>query len=272
LTSLPAEVLRHYSQVDEAGRLFQGAGELERVRTQDILKRYLPKPPATVLDVGGAAGVHALWLAREGYQVHLIDAVEDHVEQARKGSWAQPEFPLESCAVGDARDLQQPDASADAVLLLGPLYHLTDRSDRIRALREARRVLRPNGRVFVAIVCRFASLLDGLSRDLVADPAFVAIMQQDLKDGQHRNPGGDPQYFTTAFFHHPDDLKTEISDSGLQLEKIIGIEGPAWLMQSLPVHWDNPGKRQLLLELLRTIEEDPCILGASAHLIGVAHQ
>jgi ubiquinone/menaquinone biosynthesis C-methylase UbiE len=272
LTSLPAEVLRHYSQVDEAGRLFQGAGELERVRTQDVLKRYLPKPPATVLDVGGGAGVHALWLAREGYQVHLIDAVEHHVEQALEGSRAQPEFPLESCAMGDARDLRQPDASADAVLLLGPLYHLTDPSDRVRALQEARRVLRPNGRIFVAAVCRFASLLDGLSRDLVADPAFVAIMKQDLKDGQHRNPGGDPQYFTTAFFHHPEDLKKEMADSGVQLEKIIGIEGPAWLMQSLPVHWNHPARRQLLLELLRTIEEDPCILGASAHLIGVARQ
>src|SRR5436309_942768 len=82
------------------------------------------------------------WLAARGYAVHLVDAVPLHVEQARQAGQAQPDHPLAGLAVGDARRLDWADAAVDAVLLLGPLYHLTAREDRVQALRESRRVLR----------------------------------------------------------------------------------------------------------------------------------
>ncbi|MGH3488308.1 MAG: class I SAM-dependent methyltransferase, partial [Actinopolymorphaceae bacterium] len=145
---MPPEMFRYYADSGEAGRLSSGAGELEQVRTQDLLVRHLPAAPATVLDVGGAAGVHALWLAKRDYEVHLVDPVPGHVEQAQAASIAQPTHPLASATTGDARALRRPDASVDAVLLLGPLYHLTERADRLRALEEVHRVLRPGGVVF----------------------------------------------------------------------------------------------------------------------------
>jgi ubiquinone/menaquinone biosynthesis C-methylase UbiE len=270
--AVPSEMLEHYREVRESERLSQGIGELERIRTQDILRRYLPKPGSRILDVGGAAGVHALWLAREGYEVHLIDPVPHHVEQAREASGAQQGHPIASCVTGDARQIPWPDQSVDAVLFLGPLYHLVQRSDRLKALREAHRVLQPGGKLFAATVSRFGSLLDGLARDLVADPQFVEILRQDLRDGQHRNPTNNPNYFTTAFFHHPEDLRNEIEEAGFRLEKRIGIEGPAWLMASFSLHWNNREKRRLLLELLQLIEEDYCLLGASAHMMGIARK
>jgi ubiquinone/menaquinone biosynthesis C-methylase UbiE len=268
--AVPSEMLEHYGEVRESERLSEGIGELERLRTQDILRRYLPKPAAKILDVGGAAGVHALWLAREGYEVHLIDPVRHHVEQAREASRAQQGHPISSCSNGDARQIPWPDQSVDAVLFLGPLYHLVDRSDRLEALHEARRVLTPRGKLFAATVSRFGSLLDGLARNLVADPQFVEILRQDLRDGQHRNPTNNPNYFTTAFFHHPEDLKNEIEQAGFRLERRIGIEGPAWLLESFPLHWNHSDKRQLLLELLQLVEEDYCLLGVSAHVMGIA--
>ena len=269
---VPSEMLGHYGEVRESERLSQGIGELERVRTQDILERYLPKPGARILDVGGGAGVHALWLASEGYEVHLIDPVPHHVEQAREASRAQTGQAIASCTIGDARKIPWADQSVEAVLFLGPLYHLVDRSDRLKALREAQRVLQPGGRLFAATVSRFGSLLDGLARDLVADPQFIEILRRDLRDGQHRNPTNNANYFTTAFFHHPEDLKSEIEEAGFLLEKRIGIEGPAWLMASFSVHWNDREKRQLLLELLRLVEEDYCLLGASAHVMGIARK
>jgi ubiquinone/menaquinone biosynthesis C-methylase UbiE len=140
---LDAEIAGHYASVSEQQRL--GPWSLERVRTWELLGRHLPPPPAVVLDIGGAAGVYALPLAARGYQVHLIDPMARHVEQARCASGAQPATPLASATVGDARQLDWPDASVDVAMLLGPLYHLTDRPDRIRALAEARRCYAPRG-------------------------------------------------------------------------------------------------------------------------------
>jgi ubiquinone/menaquinone biosynthesis C-methylase UbiE len=269
---LPSEMFEHYRQVKESTRLLDGVGELERDRTQDILKRHLIGAPATVFDIGGAAGVHALWLARCGYTVHLFDPVRHHVEQALTASRDQAEHPIASCSVADARDIDRPDNSADAVLLLGPLYHLIHREDRLKALKEAHRLLKPGGRVFVATISRFASLIDGLSRDLVSDPAFLGILMQDLEDGQHRNPTNSPDYFTTSYFHHPGELKQEMEDAGFYLEKLLGVEGPVWFMSSLSNHWRVPEKRALILELLRMVEQDRYILGVSAHPMGIGRK
>jgi ubiquinone/menaquinone biosynthesis C-methylase UbiE len=267
-----SQMLEHYGEVREADRLSAGVGELERIRTQDILTRHLPKAPARILDVGGAAGVHALWLAKNGYEVHLSDPVPKHVEEAKEASRAQAQFPIANCTVGDSRKIEEKDASADGVLLLGPLYHLTERADRLAALREAHRVLRSGGRVFAAAISRFASLMDGLSRDFVGDPRFVEILRQDLRDGQHRNPTDNPHYFTTTFFHHPDDLQKEIEEAGFSFEKVVAVEGPVWVMGSFAKHWDDAKKRALLLEFLRTVEEERALMGASAHLIGIGRK
>ena len=91
--------------------------------------------------------------------------------------------------------------------LLGPLYHLTDRQDRVGALREAARVVRREGLVVVAGISRFASLFDGLARGYLSDDRFKAIVERDLRDGQHRNPTNEPHWFTTAFFTGPTSSK-----------------------------------------------------------------
>jgi ubiquinone/menaquinone biosynthesis C-methylase UbiE len=118
------EILRHYREANEASRLGIGWFQLEQARTQELVLRHIPAAPATVLDIGGGAGVYALWLASRGYQVHLIDLVPRHIEQASAASAKQPLYPLISAVVGDARRLEHADQTADAILLLGPLYHL----------------------------------------------------------------------------------------------------------------------------------------------------
>jgi ubiquinone/menaquinone biosynthesis C-methylase UbiE len=269
---VPPEIHSHYAAGAEAGRLARGPGRLELGRTQEILRRVLPPPPAVVADVGGGPGVYACWLASLGYEVHLSDAVPLHVAQAEEASKARPADPVASFSVGDARALGRPDESTDAVLLLGPLYHLTDRADRLAALREARRVLRPGGVLVAAAISRFASALDGLRAGYLDDPAFAAIVEHDLTDGQHRNPSGHSAYFTTAFFHHPDELRQELRDAGLTHGRVLAVEGPAWLLQDFDAHWDNPGRRERLLEVVRRLEADPALLGASAHLLAVAQR
>jgi SAM-dependent methyltransferase len=267
---LPAEVLDYYAQGGEEGRLEQDYFPLERARTQELVLRHLPPPPGVVLDVGGAAGAYAFWLAERGYAVHLLDPVPLHVEQASRTSAALERGRLASARVGDARALPEPDGSADAVLLLGPLYHLTERSDRLAALREARRVLGPGGLVFAAAISRFASLLDGLRGNLFDAPEFVPLVERDLETGQHRNDTGRPVFFTTAFFHHPDELGQEIEEAGLSVLGVFAIEGVGAFLPDFAPRFADPRHRETLLAFLRRVEREPALLGVSPHLLAVA--
>ena len=260
-----------YSQAPEENRLEQGAFLLEALRTRELIQRFAPAAPAVVLDIGGAAGAYALWLAETGYSVHLVDAVPRLVEEARRRSAASSR-PLASCSVGDARRVTFDDASADVVLLLGPLYHLTDASDRVRALTEAARVLKPGGRLFAAAISRWASLLDGLARDLLRDERFAAMVEDDLREGQRRNPTERLDYFTTAYFHVPDDLRAEVIESGLAVDGLFGIEGPGWLLPDIDARLGDSRRRADLLRVARVCESEPSMIGVSPHLLVVGRK
>jgi SAM-dependent methyltransferase len=262
------EMRAYYDRGEERQRLTGDGDALELVRTRELLLRYLPPVPADVLDVGGGTGVYAAWLAQRGYHVHLVDPMPLHIAQAQAAAATLPEAPF-TAALGDARGLAEPDASTDAVLFLGPLYHLTARADRLAALGEARRVLRPGGRVLAAGISRFASLLDGLRFGWLGEPAFADIVARDLRDGQHRNPDSHPGWFTTAFFHHPDELADEIQAAGLVLEALLGIEGPGWLLDAA---WADRARREAVLFAARAVEREPSLLGLSAHLLAVGRR
>jgi ubiquinone/menaquinone biosynthesis C-methylase UbiE len=266
---LDPTIADYYQRAPEEQRLEQGAFVLEEVRTRELIERHAPAPPAAVLDVGGAAGPYALWLAEAGYTVHLVDPVSRLVAEAERRSAARRR-PLASCRVGEARALDFPAESADMVLLLGPLYHLTGAPDRARALGEARRVLRPGGLLFAAAISRWASALDGLARDLFQDPRFAAIVERDLRDGQHRNSTERLDYFTTAYFHRPDELRAEVLAAGLIVEGLYGLEGPGWLLSDVTARVADQRRRADLLQVARRLESEPSVLGVSAHLLVVA--
>jgi ubiquinone/menaquinone biosynthesis C-methylase UbiE len=266
----PQEILAYYGRGQEDERLEREEGKLERCRTEELLLRCLPAPPAVILDVGGGTGRYAGWLAARGYTVHLVDPVPLHIEQAQGRSAAQPHAPLASISAGDARRLDWSDEQVDAVLLLGPLYHLTERGDRIQALNEAWRVLRSNGVVVVAAISRFASALDGLARHFFKDPRYAPITWQDLANGQHR--GTEDAFFTTAYLHRPDELEGELAEAGFEQTRVLAIEGPVWLLQDLDRQWDDPMLRETLLEVVRRTEAEPSLLGASSHLLAVGHK
>ena len=259
----------YYALGLERDRLASGAGALELARTQAVLERVLPAPPAIVADVGGGPGRYAILLAERGHRVHLVDPVPLHIEQARAAALERPGVTLAGADVGDARSLSLPDASVDAVLLLGPLYHLTERADRVRALAEARRVCRAGGVVVAAAISRFASTLDGLRGGYLEDPAFADVAAGDRRDGRHRNPTGDPAYFTTAYFHGPEELAIECAEAGLVHEATLAVEGPAWLLPDLDARLADDRRRAVLLGALAELEREPSLIGASAHLLAV---
>ena len=201
----------------------------------------------------------------------MIEPVPLHVERARALSRASA-APLVSADVGEARKLNVPDATLDVVLLFGPLYHLTDRHDRVAALAEARRVLVPGGLLLSAYISRFASACDGIQEGALRDATFAAIVDHDLTDGIHQNPTNRPEWFTTAYFHRPEEIRPEIEGAGLRFEKLIAIEGPGWMNQDLDTWLDDGVACERLLHVLRRLEAEPSLIGASAHMLAAAHR
>lgn len=262
-------IVDFYGAGDEASRLQSGYFQLEQERTRELILRHLPVPPLTIVDAGGGSGVYGCWLAAQGHRVHLIDPVPKHVDQARAASVQQPDRPLASAEIGDARKLPHADNSLDAVLLLGPLYHLVEKEDRLACLREAHRVLRPGGIVWGAGISHFAALFESLTHGFFDDPAFAPILERDLEEGQHRNPTGNPLYFTDAYFHRPGELSRELLASKFQVVEIVAIEGPGWLAPDFDRLWNDPRQRERLLATVRKVEREPSILGATAHIMAV---
>lgn len=257
------DILLHYEdRYDEDVRLSEsGLGQLEFVRTQLILQRHLPSPPAAVLDVGGGPGVYAYWLDGAGYSVELIDIVPRHIRRAtERGIRAR---------IGDARELPVPNESQQAVLLLGPLYHLQERKDRLTALHEAIRVAQPGSPIFAAAISRFAPAIDSLDAGFIDDPEFARQLGAVTETGRHHNPTGNPDYFTTAFFHKPDELAHELEDAGLDRVDVTAVESIGWAATDLDERMADDEQQQTLLELIERIETEPSILGASPHLLGI---
>lgn len=264
------DVFAYYEEGQEHRRLDSSRGQLEFVRTQEILRRHLPARGTAVADVGGGAGQYSVWLASDGYQVLLRDLIPLHIDQAT--ALATKCGVTLDAGVSDARALDIDDEAVDAVLLLGPLYHLADRRDRIRALKEARRIVRPGGPVFVAAISRWAPLLDGIlvNRLYRHHPEAVSL----LADGVIPTgvlPPLFPRSFT-GFCHRPQELASESAEVGLEYIDLVAVEGLAFALSDLDERWADSEDRERILDAARRIERVEELLGLGPHLLLTARR
>lgn len=267
--TVPYQILQYYQATEEMARLQRVESELELLRTREILQRFLPPCPAEVLDVGGGAGVHAFWLADLGYRTHLLDLIPKHIQQA-DGFNRNAGNPLTSLSLGDARHLPFVNESLDAVLLLGPLYHLLHREEHLQALREAHRVLLPGGTLIAQGISRYSALVKVLTRQLLEDAGMRSVARDTTMNGCHC-PHPEQDFFTTAYFHHPLELRNEIVQAGFEHHALLAVEGPARLAGvDFVRHWQDSQTRAWLMEMVRSLEAEPYLLGISSHLMAVA--
>ncbi|HEY0187374.1 MAG TPA: class I SAM-dependent methyltransferase [Cellulomonas sp.] len=244
----------HSAEVERlAGR--SAAGQVELTRVRQALDREIAAG-STVLDVGGGTGVHARYLAGAGCTVTLVDPVPEHVAAAA----ADGGFAAER---GDARALRHGDASMDAVLLLGPLYHLRSRADRLLALTEAHRVLRPGGRLLAAGISRSIALLDAVIGVDPADlpvEALVAVLRPGA--GLEAERG-----FPAGHFHTAAELRAELEQAGFQDVTVTGLEGPGSLALELVRPTDDVVAAGLVLA--ERAQDHPLSADLSGHLLAV---
>ena len=242
--ALEAKIQEYYAGGAEAERLTtrSAGGQIEAARIRAELAA-LPTG-SRILDVGGGTGVHAAWLAERGHEVTLIDPVPEQVEiAARLGTV--------DARVGDARDLPQDDDSVDVVLLFGPLYHLATRDERITALREARRVLRPGGLMLVAAISRLSSFTDS-----ALDHGGGATAREDLevlRSGAWTNPGAG---FPGGHFHTARELREELAAAGFPDARVTGLDMPSIAWELYPADDELLALGEATLARMQALDAD----------------
>lgn len=259
-------IIDYYQGYNEDDRMKDNP--LEYIRCKEIISRYLLSDNMSILDIGGATGAFSFWLAQLGHKVSLIDFTPKHIELA---NFHQQKLglSLESLKVGDARELPYFDSSFDVVLLMGPLYHLVDRTDRIKAISEAYRVLKPNGIIICEVISRYASMVDGFNYGLINDSEFVIIMDKDIKTGVHEDTSQSKHYFTNAYFHHADEVSAELEESGFYFKDLIAVTSFASTIHDLDTKIKDEQYLNILLSTIRSVEKEKSLMGISSHYMGI---
>lgn len=262
--------LAGYNSGVEKGRLHRGLGLIEFERTKEILLEELPKPSAVVYDIGGAYGEYAYWLASLGYEVYLYDLAEEHIRLAGALAHDAP-APLRGMEVADARSIPRPDASADAILLFGPLYHIVEAEERRRCLDECRRLLKPGGKLITTNITCFATALKYTecydTKPALDDDAHYRMIESTVRTGLHRG-----NEIGLVYFHRPDELRREVAAAGFAEVELHGVIGPAWIVRNIDEIWPDPLKREAVMRIVRLLDREESLMGFSTHFLSVSRK
>jgi len=234
------------------------------------LEAHLPPPPASLLDCGGGPGRYAIELAQRGYRVTLFDLSQGNLAFARQKA-AEQGVVLESFEQGTATDLSRfADAEFDAVLLMGPLYHLLEEAERLQALLEARRVLKPGGLLAAVFISRYAAHRDAALKDPLVLMSQTELLESILISGK-LSPANPERPGWLAYFAHPDEIAPLLRESSLELKTLLGVEGLVSMIEE-KVNMLQGEAWQHWVDLNFQVAPDPSIHGAVGHLLAIAYR
>jgi SAM-dependent methyltransferase len=234
------------------------------------LDEHLPPAPARVLDCGGGPGRYAIALSKRGYEVTLFDLSPELLALARRRT-AEAGVALSAFEQGSATDLSRfADDHFDAVLLMGPLYHLLEERDRRRALVEAYRVVKPGGPVFAAFIARYAGHLDAAAHY----PARAAEMPEayrSIVEIGHEPLPEEGKISFVGYFAHPDEVVPLCRSAGFEVETLLGVEGvtasrEAKVNELTGEAWD------FWVDVNYELARDPSLHGGVEHLLAICRK
>jgi SAM-dependent methyltransferase len=249
------EIIDNYLHQDEDGRLKSAFGIMEELHTRKLILRHIPFPHAVIFDIGAGTGHYSAWLAGQGYQVHYSDIVPPHVDLFRSRHGSKDN--ILSIRVEDARKLSYADESADLVLLNGPLYHLSAKDERLQVLQEAKRILKPGGRLLGFTISRFAGLHYALSSGEVFNDNYFDMVLGEIATGVRDNRDLKNKTFIRAYFHKQEEIEEEFRSGGLQVTGSYGVLGPVGNMPDLETAIKDEKKKERLLSVAELMERYP---------------
>ncbi len=280
MKTIDKTVLAGYNAGIERNRLRTGIGLIEFERTKEILLDKLPKPPAVIYDIGGAYGEYSWWLSSLGYEVHLFDLSETNIKMSEDMEDYYPNICLKSAEVCDARSIPRPCKSADAILLMGPLYSITEYEERILTIKESYRLLKDDGVLFSAALTPYSVLIPRITiyhtdntkkKNELDDPAVIAIIERALSDGCWINPERKiANGLGSSHLHTAKALKDELLCGGFITSTVHGVMGGAWLAPNLDELLEDDKTRNVLMKTVHMLDTHEEILGLSGHLLAVS--
>lgn len=267
-----SEIINYYNQFDEWGRLDREPIEFQV--NWHFIKKYMPKT-GNVLDNGAGPGKYSMELAKEGYQVTLTDLTPRSVEIARhKAKALNLERQFHGFYVADAKELNMiKNEQFDATLMLGPMYHLQKEMDRIKAVKELKRVTKKNGLVFVAFMPRVRHILTSLLSPLNWKPndnldSIIQFSQTGCFN--HADEGR----FTGAYYFNIEDINPFMEEQGFETLELIGSNIGAILNKDSWNYWSDKGEEEVkkIVTLIKERAADPYVLGISSHLLYIGRK
>ncbi|MCK4259354.1 MAG: class I SAM-dependent methyltransferase [Halanaerobiales bacterium] len=239
---------------------------IEFAITKKALDEYI-LPNSKILDNGSGPGRYSIYLAQKGYQVSLLDLSSKNVELASQKA-EEFKVSIEEFIHGNAMDLSRfDDETFDSVLVMGPLYHLTDEEDRKKVIAESLRVLKPGGKIFVSFISRYAPIIDSLGKFPEEIGESYLTFKKYLVDGINKEGSG----FTVAYFAHPNEIEPFMKSFGLETLRIFGVE-PFVLINELQVNKLSQEQFDLWADLLFEIGTDPVTWGSAGHMLYIGRK
>jgi len=251
---------------DEDSRL--ALHQLEYDLTWRYLKRYLP-PAGSILEIGAGTGRYTLELCRRGYSVTAVDLSAALLQRCKLRLEVEGLHGQVQLVVADARDLHAVVGAAfDAVLLMGPLYHLVFEEDRRQAVRQAADRLRNGGLLFSAHLSRLGVFGDLMRRI----PEWIERGEEvrSLLD-RGRRPDDQPRGGFRGYFARVSEIRPLHEARGLQTIVLAGVE-PAISADDESYNQLQAPQRDLWLNLLEEVSSDETTIGASRHLLYVGRK
>ena len=240
--------------------------QLERDITWRYLDKYLPSR-GKILEIGAATGAYTVPLARRGYTITAVDFSPKLMEVCKKRVAEEGFEKKVTCLVADARDLTNIEKTDyDAVLLMGPLYHLVLEEDRKMALNEAFKRLKPVGMIFYTFISRY-----GIWGDVMKKVPQMIEAQADVQSVIRRGRDSDnpsPEISFRAYFAKVSEIDNLHKTVGFKKLVLAGVE-PAGTGADEAYNSLEGQRRKLWLDLLFSISTEKSIIGASTHLLYV---
>ena len=254
-----SNVTSFYENANEDARLEKQT--LEFTRSKNIISRYLFSDDMEIADIGGGSGPYSFWLAKQGYNVHLLDVTQKHIEIAKQ-KMKTNDIALASCVCADARNLPYQNESMDLVLIMGALYHLQSQDSRAKCLSEAFRVLKRSGHVICTVISRYTVLVATLKWNL-SHVYDIDTLRKIIETGKVES-----FTFPQAYFHTPNEIINELSTAGFYNTHAIAVEGIANAFGDYSLPSDEKEATRLLNHI-ELIESTPELIGASRNIIAV---